>query len=51
MRRSMLFVPAQKPGNLINADVYGADSLILDLEDAIAPDQKDAARILCKHAM
>lgn len=49
--RSMLFIPGNNPGMLINADVYGADALILDLEDAVAPDQKDAARILVRNAV
>ncbi len=29
--------------------IYGADSILLDLEDAVAPEQKDAARNLVKH--
>ena len=36
MRRTMLFMPGSKPGNLLNGDVYGADSIIIDLEDAVA---------------
>ncbi len=49
--RSMLFVPGNSPAMLINADVYGSDGIILDLEDAVSPDQKDAARILVKNAL
>ena len=45
MRRTMLFLPGNTPNIIINADVLGADSVILDLEDAVSPDQKDAARI------
>lgn len=46
MRRTLMFVPGNNPGMLLNADVYGADALILDLEDAVAPGEKDAARDL-----
>ncbi len=51
MRRSMLFLPGNTPNIIINADVLGADSVILDLEDAVAPDQKDAARILVRNTL
>ena len=51
MRRTMLFVPGNNPGMLLNADIYGADALILDLEDAVAPGEKDAARILVRGAL
>lgn len=36
---------------LQNADIHGADGIILDLEDAVSPDRKDAARLLVKHAV
>lgn len=42
----MLFIPGNNPAMLQNADVFGADSLILDLEDAVSPAEKDAARHL-----
>ncbi len=51
MRRTMLFVPGNNPGMLLNADIYGADALILDLEDAVAPGEKDAARSLVRGAL
>ena len=51
MIRSMLFVPGNSPAMLLNADIHGADAIILDLEDAVAPDQKDAARILVRNAI
>lgn len=47
----MLFVPGNSPGMLLNADVYQADAVILDLEDAVAPNQKDAARVLVRRAL
>lgn len=51
MRRSMLFLPGNTPNMIINGDALGADSIILDLEDAVSPDEKDAARLLVRSAM
>lgn len=51
MIRSMLFLPGNSPSMLQNADILGADAIIFDLEDAVAPDEKDAARILVRNAM
>ena len=51
MRRSLLFMPGTKPGNIINADIYGADSIIIDLEDAVSVAEKDSARILTRYAL
>jgi citrate lyase subunit beta/citryl-CoA lyase len=36
---------------LLNADFLGSDSMILDLEDAVAPTEKDSARILVRNAI
>jgi len=47
----MLFLPGNNPNLLVNGDVLGADAVILDLEDAVAPDDKDAARILVRNAL
>lgn len=49
LRRTMLFLSAQRPGLMKDAYVYGADSVILDLEDAVAENQKDAARFSLYH--
>lgn len=51
MRRSMLFLPGNNPNLLINGSCLGSDAVIFDLEDAVAPDQKDAARILVRNTM
>ena len=51
MRRSMLFLPGNSPNILLNADFLGSDSIILDLEDTVAPTEKDAARILVRNAI
>lgn len=51
MRRTMMFLPGNSPRMIMNGPVLPADSVILDLEDAVAPNQKDAARILVSHAL
>jgi citrate lyase subunit beta/citryl-CoA lyase len=42
--RSYLFVPADRPERYAKALASGADAVIVDLEDAVAPSAKDAAR-------
>lgn len=44
----MLYIPGDAPGMIQNACVFGSDSILLDLEDAIAPSEKDAARKLVR---
>ena len=51
MRRSMLFLPGNNPNMIINAGCLGSDAIIFDLEDAVAPAEKDAARILVRNTM
>lgn len=51
MRRSMMFVPGNNPGMLQNAGIYGADTVIFDLEDSVAVTEKDAARQLVHNAI
>ena len=51
MRRSMLFLPGNNPNLLINGNCLGADAVIFDLEDAVSPTEKDAARILVRNTM
>jgi len=46
MRRSLLFIPSNSPAMLQNADIFGADGVIFDLEDAVSIHEKDAARTL-----
>lgn len=46
MFRSLLFIPANNPSMLQNADIFVSDGVIFDLEDAIAMDEKDNARSL-----
>ena len=51
MRRSMLFLPGNNPNMLINGNCLGADAVIFDLEDAVSPAEKDAARILVRNTI
>ena len=51
MRRSRLYVPGSEPKYFINAGLHGADGIILDLEDSVHPDEKDAARLLVRNAL
>jgi citrate lyase subunit beta/citryl-CoA lyase len=51
LRRTMMFVPGNNPGMLKDACLYGADSLMFDLEDAVAISEKDAARFLVYNAI
>lgn len=51
LRRTMLFIPGNNPGMIQNAGVLGADSIILDLEDAVSLSEKDSARVLVGKAI
>lgn len=51
LRRSMMFVPGNNPSMVISAPVFRPDSIILDLEDAVSVNQKDAARDLVVEAL
>jgi citrate lyase subunit beta/citryl-CoA lyase len=44
-RRSVLYMPAANERALEKAKTIPADALILDLEDAVAPDSKETARV------
>jgi len=47
--RSYLYVPGNDIERLDKSLGRGADAIIVDLEDAIAPDKKDEARVIVKH--
>ena len=51
LRRSMLFLNCQKPSLIRDPYVYHPDSIMLDLEDAVAENQKDVARFSLYHAL
>ena len=44
LRRTMMFLNCQKPGLIKDPYIYKPDSIMLDLEDAVAEKEKDAAR-------
>ncbi len=50
-RRSRLYLPGNEPKFMINAGIHKPDGIILDLEDSVSPDEKDAARILVRNAL
>jgi len=49
--RSLLFVPATSPQLLAKAIRSGADAVIVDLEDSVAPERKAEARRLAREAI
>ena len=51
LRRTLMFVSAQTPGLVKEAYIYGPDCIMIDLEDAVAENQKDAARFSLYHAL
>ena len=51
LRRSMMCLNCQKPGLIKDPYIYRPDSIMLDLEDAVAENQKDAARYSLYHAL
>jgi citrate lyase subunit beta/citryl-CoA lyase len=48
-QRSYLFVPGDRPERYAKALASGADMVVVDLEDAVAPSAKDAARAALAH--
>lgn len=51
LRRSMLFVPGSNAAMISNSFIYQPDSIMFDLEDAVALKEKDSARMLVAHAL
>lgn len=51
LRRSMLFLPGANAAMLSTAFIYRPDSIMFDLEDAVALREKDTARLLVFHAL
>lgn len=50
LRRTMMFVPGNNPAMVKDAGIYGADSIMFDLEDAVSMAEKNAARDLVYEA-
>jgi citrate lyase subunit beta/citryl-CoA lyase len=46
LRRSRIYLPGNSPRMIQKGPLLGADAVILDLEDSVSPEEKDAARIL-----
>jgi citrate lyase subunit beta/citryl-CoA lyase len=51
LRRSRLYLPGNEPKFYVNAGLHEPDGVILDLEDSVAPSEKDAARTLVRNAL
>jgi len=51
MRRSRLYLPGNEPKFFINAGLHKPDGIILDLEDSVAPKEKESARYLVRNAL
>lgn len=50
-RLSRLYLPGDNPALMINAGIHRPHGIILDLEDSVAPDKKDEARLLVRNAL
>jgi citrate lyase subunit beta/citryl-CoA lyase len=51
LRRSRLYLPGNEPKFYPNAGLHEPDGVILDLEDSVAPSEKDAARAIVRNAL
>ena len=51
LRRSRLYLPGDQPKLQLNAGLHRPDGVILDLEDSVHTDQKDAARLVVRNAL
>ncbi len=51
LRRSRLYLPGNEPKFMFNAGLHAPDAVILDLEDSVHAEQKDAARLLVRNAL
>lgn len=51
LRRSRLYLPGNEPKFYINAGLHNPDGIILDLEDSVAPTEKDAAQLIVRNAL
>ncbi|OON88697.1 aldolase/citrate lyase family protein [Pyramidobacter sp. YE332] len=46
MRRTMLYLPGNNPNMLVRGHLFGSDGIVMDMEDAVALSEKDAARVM-----
>lgn len=50
-RRSRLYIPGNQPKLMVNAGIHKPDGVILDLEDSVAPGEKESARNIVRNAL
>ena len=50
-RRSRLYLPGTQAKLMLNAGIHQPDAIILDLEDSVAPSEKNSARIIVRNAL
>jgi citrate lyase subunit beta / citryl-CoA lyase len=50
-RFSRLYLPGNTPSMILNAGIHKPDGIILDLEDSVAPEKKEEARLLVRNAL
>ena len=50
-RRSRLYLPGNQAKLMLNAGIHKPDAIILDLEDSVAPKEKDSARLIVRNAL
>jgi len=50
-RRSRLYLPGNSPKLMLNAGIHQPDAVILDLEDSVAVDKKEEARLIVRNAL
>lgn len=51
LRRTMMYIPGSNPGMIKDGHIYGADSLMFDLEDSVSLKEKDTARFMVYNAL
>ncbi len=51
LRRSRLYLPGNEPKFFVNAGLHSPDGIILDLEDSVAPSEKEAAQLIVRNAL
>ena len=51
LRRTRLYLPGNEPKFFTNVGIHSPDGIILDLEDSVAPSEKNAAQLLVRNAL
>ncbi|HCN24382.1 MAG TPA: citrate lyase ACP, partial [Candidatus Marinimicrobia bacterium] len=50
-RRSRLYLPGNQAKLMLNAGIHKPDAIILDIEDSVAPSEKNTARLIVRNAL